>query len=417
MWISRVLVLALVATGWSAGAAQAAGETCRGQAATIVGEPHGTVTGTEGADVIVTNGAEEVDAGGGDDTVCVTATPRSCIATVDAGAGDDTVDTTATREYSKVTLGTGADRIDGGNGGQDVWTGLSDGVDAEEDTVHTGGGYDIVTSGEPGLPDADDIDLGAGSGAVVLRSEQATGVLRAAAGSPAVLSPAPLGPGRWVVDEEAEHLTRDGEVALAWQHLAVEYVDAVAGARVRYLGTDGPDDFTLLGGTADGVRLRGGPDTAYLSRGTGGGVVSGAAGRDTVTVVADRVVADLRDGTFDVDHVEGRLREVENLDVTGAVRAVVHGTAGPNFLSSNACTSRIRGGEGDDSIYSGTSRGPRSQCRDRPVDVRVFAGPGDDRLSGGSVNDHLFGGPGDDTADGHRGHDVCRAEERISCEA
>lgn len=245
---------------------------------------------------------------------------------VDAGTGDDTVDTTATREYSKVTLGTGADRIDGGNGGQDVWTGPSDGIGAEEDTVHTGGGYDLVTSGQPGLPDA-------------ATSTSA----RAAAGSPAVLSPAPLGPGCWVVDQEAEQVTRDGEVVLAWQHLAVEYVDAVAGARVRNLGTDGPNDFTLLGGTADGVRPRGGPDTAYLSRGTGGGVV-----------------ADLRDGTFDVDHVEVRLRAVENLDVRGAVRADVHGTAGPNFLYSNACTSCVHG---------------------------------------------------------HDSHDVCRAEERISCEA
>ena len=417
MRTSRILVLALVTATLTTAPAHADGETCRGQAATIVGEPHGSVTGTDADDVIVTNGAEEVAAGDGDDTVCVTATPPSYIATVDAGAGEDTVDTTATREYSDVTLGTGADRIDGGTGGQHVWTGPSDGTDAERDTVHLRGGYDLVTTGEPGLVDADDIDLGGGSGAIVLRSEQATGVLRAADGSPAVLSPARLETADWVVDQEAEQLTRDGTVVVAWHHLAVEYVDAVPGARVRYLGTDGPNDFTLLGGTADGVYLRGGPDTAYLARATGGGTVSGAGGRDTVTVVADLVVADLRDGTFEVDRAEGRLREVENLDVTGAVRAVVHGTSGRNYLVSDACLSRVRAGAGDDTVYSSTSRGPHSPCRDRDVDVRLYGGPGDDDLHGGSVNEHLLGGPGEDTADGNRGHDVCRAEHRISCEA
>ena len=35
------------------GTATAAGETCQGQAATIVGTPGGQIVGTEGADVIV----------------------------------------------------------------------------------------------------------------------------------------------------------------------------------------------------------------------------------------------------------------------------------------------------------------------------------------------------------------------------
>ena len=54
------------------GTATAAGETCQGQAATIVGTPGGQITGTEGADVIVTNDATRVDALGGDDLVCAT---------------------------------------------------------------------------------------------------------------------------------------------------------------------------------------------------------------------------------------------------------------------------------------------------------------------------------------------------------
>ena len=51
-------------------AASAAGETCRGLAATIVGTGP-SVTGTEGADVIVTGSATSVSALGGDDVICV----------------------------------------------------------------------------------------------------------------------------------------------------------------------------------------------------------------------------------------------------------------------------------------------------------------------------------------------------------
>ena len=72
---SAVLVAVVVLTALSAGVAQAvqperaAGEepaTCRGLAATIVGSPGETVEGTPHADVIVTNGAEEVEAGAGE---------------------------------------------------------------------------------------------------------------------------------------------------------------------------------------------------------------------------------------------------------------------------------------------------------------------------------------------------------------
>ena len=59
-------------------AANAAGETCRGEAATIVGTPGNPallgsdgVTGTEGRDVVVTNGAAKVSTLGGDDVICV----------------------------------------------------------------------------------------------------------------------------------------------------------------------------------------------------------------------------------------------------------------------------------------------------------------------------------------------------------
>ena len=55
---AAMLGLALLAPTASAAAA---GETCRGEAATIVGERGRRSTGTEGRDVVVTNGSTRVD--------------------------------------------------------------------------------------------------------------------------------------------------------------------------------------------------------------------------------------------------------------------------------------------------------------------------------------------------------------------
>jgi Ca2+-binding RTX toxin-like protein len=63
--------------------------TCRGQEATHVGERFGNIRGTNGADVIVTNGADRVAARRGDDIICVTGTHGPAIT---PGRGDDVVD-------------------------------------------------------------------------------------------------------------------------------------------------------------------------------------------------------------------------------------------------------------------------------------------------------------------------------------
>ena len=64
-----------------------AGESCRGEAATIVGTPGATLVGTEGRDVVVTGGASTVTTQDGNDLVCIPAT--SSAVDVDLGAGDD----------------------------------------------------------------------------------------------------------------------------------------------------------------------------------------------------------------------------------------------------------------------------------------------------------------------------------------
>ena len=65
-----------------------AAPTCNGLALTAEGSPNGTVIGTAGDDVILTRGATRVDAGAGDDSICVTGKGT---AVINAGPGDDFV--------------------------------------------------------------------------------------------------------------------------------------------------------------------------------------------------------------------------------------------------------------------------------------------------------------------------------------
>ena len=128
-------------------ATAAVAETCQGVPATIVGTPEGDVVGTAGDDVIVTGGAWSVDAGAGDDLVCIPPLEGDLLGNVtevDAGAGDDTVVSEGEHNHSWTTLGAGVDTFRGG--------GWEDRVEAGfEDTVVADRGDDLVSySIEPG---------------------------------------------------------------------------------------------------------------------------------------------------------------------------------------------------------------------------------------------------------------------------
>ncbi len=64
--------------------------------------------------MIVTDGASEVDARGGDDLVCITGSAYN--PSVDAGTGNDVVDASASRTGSQSELGAGSDRYLGSTG-------------------------------------------------------------------------------------------------------------------------------------------------------------------------------------------------------------------------------------------------------------------------------------------------------------
>ena len=88
------------------------------------------IEGTEGPDVVITNGAQEVTTLGGDDLVCITGSLTS-YGLFDTGAGDDRVDSSAASNDQNlyIHLGPGADQFSGGSANEEVvlrWSSFSD---------------------------------------------------------------------------------------------------------------------------------------------------------------------------------------------------------------------------------------------------------------------------------------------------
>jgi hypothetical protein len=161
-----------------------AGETCQGQAATLVGSPDVfSLVGTEGDDVIVTNGSWVTYADDGNDRVCVTGDSGS----VYAGFGDDVVDTRAASS-GRSFLGPGADTYLGGPGSDFVkaagnpGSGASIG-DQEVDVIDVGAGSATIYTGAPGKANADTIDVGDGKSTVYWNGYQTSGQVGFGAGS------------------------------------------------------------------------------------------------------------------------------------------------------------------------------------------------------------------------------------------
>ena len=411
MRTSRILPLTLLAVALVVPPAHAAQETCRGQAATIVGEPGETVTGTEGDDVIVTNSAYETDAGAGADTICVTG---GYAYLVDAGDGDDVVDTTAFQrlhDQARVVLGTGADTFVGGPGRDTVTTG-TDLVDAETDRVTTGRGHDYVFTGQRLLADQDDVDLGRGNDHLFLASDHNDGSLD---GGPAKNDVSlDLSAGTWVVDDEADELRQAGTVVSRWTALGVARVDGKRGVDVRYVGSGG-DDYLSLGVDLRGADLGAGDDLLLFS--LGGTVtrrIAGGPGHDSLNVFAQTSVdLDLRRHRL-ARSTDGDGYRLSGLEYyrTAADRVRMIGGPGGDEFGYDGCTVHVRGNGGDDHLHWVYGNGG---CGDR-TRFRVLGGRGDDRLRGGWYRDHLDGGRGTDLARGRGDVDWCRAETVSGCE-
>lgn len=444
----------------------AAGQTCRGEAATIVGTPGSgrALEGTEGRDVVVTNGSgADVLTLGGDDLVCVTGTARRpVLVNVYAGDGNDVVDGTGSRGWSIIAmLGVGADRFEGGNSENQVFGNYepvdSDTEDTEADVLVGGTGPDHVISGSRG-PNADVIDLGGGDDDLSYSGSMAGGgSITGGDGSDTVQLDTVVGTNR--VDNAAGQLVTNGGVAARWSDIEEFLLHGPAGpSDLEFVGTDADEsvlDWTSAGGRAT-ISLGGGDDTYEAEApGPGSRIDAGTGSRDRISLASLRtgLDLDLATGQLDVAAATPYTIEAPGFDDASlfAPQVVLRGTARDNDLTLRACAGTVHGLAGDDTIKrrlfsfdDGDLRcveklralggdGDDSIVGTRGADVlsggagrdRLAGAAGSDRLLGGGGNDlllgshspdTLLGGAGRDRADGGKGRDRCAAELRRHCE-
>ena len=379
------------------GTATAAAETCQGQPATSVGTPGGTTTGTEGADVIVTNGATRVDALGGDDRVC------------------------ATGEGGVVAiLGAGADTFTDENGGShQVVAGILDGTDTEADVIRLSK-FGRVTSGTAGTPNADTIDLAATGYLNWNGVQTAPSAVTVGQGGGLFLRSA------YSMRVEASGSVTGADTSLTWTGHFDEFSFATEAALglFEFRGTDAVEHLTVDAPATFNRNVQlGGGDDIYRTNGLGGrfSKVKGNKGEDRLMldVPTLRLKADL-DRRVD-DKNSGAATRIRNFEdyVVSAKTARIRGTNRGEDIHLVACKVWVNAGPGTDLITHSVEYGDGDELgtpkcgKYRGV---VNGGRGHDTIKGSPGNDRLLGNRGRDATDGRAGRDTCGAERRVRCE-
>ena len=413
----------LVPTG-----AQAAAETCRGLPATVVGAADQRLVGTEGPDVIVTNGAQSLTALGGNDTICVTGTPVTAgqaIIDLDAGEGDDYVEASVQGRGTATVLGAGADTFISGNGaGHSVYAGtsrLASSTDIEADDVRITLGNASVTSGQPNTENRDTVAINDGT---VVWSGRSTGSgpVTAAGRGNLVLGGIT---GSTIIDARSGTATSESTSLAFTGFTGFTFSGGTAGDTLTFRGTGADERLEVFApdGVERDVTMRGGDDF-YGTNGTGtrSSKARGGGGRDELLLALPTydVTADL-DGGRAVAR-KGRTKKIvkttgfEDLSLT-ARRGLVDGTPASEQIIVAACRVNISGDRGKDFLAATDELDDVWPVRDcSRYSAYLSGGRGKDMLFGGPGNDRLIGGAGRDTLDGGSGRDVCQGEKRRGCE-
>ena len=408
--LSLMVVATLLAPASSA-ASNASTDTagqrdlCFGQVPTIVGMSGQGVVGTEGPDVVVTNGAPAANLLGGDDLLCLTGHRISVNepGSYSTGPGADRIDSSKGTGLIFLYPGLDSDEVIGGQADEFVDAaserfGPPGAVDA--DVIATYGGRDSVwASGD------DIVDLGPGWD----RLDHWLGAIGGtfvggAAGDLLVLNFARTGPHMWNLSNSTGRLTRDNIQVTAvhgFTHFTVR-----ARGRFSFVGSKEDEKFFfhhIANGSVGAVRMRGGNDRVRLDASTPEGSFDGGDGKDLLNYV-DAPHHWLAPGTSMVLNLK-----------TGLLRnAWADGSTTRSALRfEHAAVTNW------DSYVLTTIKGTRAANRLR------FMGPGRSELFGKAGNDLLndrdgasllVGGPGHDIANGRAGIDRCEAEIRLHCE-
>ena len=426
----------------------AVGETCDGLPATIVGSPGIAVKGTEGDDVIVSNGAGGVFGKGGNDTICTTGSTRDVL--VEGGAGVNLVDRRGDLDPAAGSLVFEANTFYG-NDGRDVLTVTT------TNTVATGGGDDYVTFGDTNarysevagtidLGDGDDFFVADGDNGPLeppsLRSQRTPKLTAIGGSGEDQLTMLAYHAGRWTFDASRGRLSSGRVIELAFRgfedYESGSFVDRV---RLDFLGSSRSESFYEADqsqGVVRSVRMGRGDDEVRVF-GCGlcsstDGVIDGGSGRDllkfqdfqkhkTVINLAEHRFSRTRDGQTWTN----RLAAVEDVQVYSYRTVTLTGDGHDNDLRVWGCREAvIRGGGGDDSLYYLAKfqlapqfpvHSPEKGCERHLVNLIADGGAGRDLLRGGPGADFLDGGPGRDTAVAGHGKDRCpEVEVRKGCE-
>lgn len=384
-----LLGLALLAP---AHAATAAADTCRGEAATLVGTGP-VLTGTEDRDVIVTGTATLVEALGGDDVICVRGTYPFVPVEVRAGGGDDVVDTASRTMAATSTVdgGEGSDQIavdftNDGASSVDMAQGIVRADDKTLDLVSFETA-DISTTwpGGSGASGPDSVSYSGTSGhdAVTLRLDRS-------AADP---------------DVSVETYGGDDEVFFANTPTTSTRVDTGRGKDLLVAASpNGAVRLDLATGRWRSARFFGDPN--YWT--TPDVVVSAVDNLEHAVLMAPEVklIGDRRSNSLSFNGCEGTVR-----GGAGSDRLSV--TAGDPWWDtlSYDCdalsleeSSTMNGGAGRDTLRGGGG------------DDTLRGGAGNDVLRGRGGKDVLLGGQGKDTANGGQRRDRCAAERERRCE-
>lgn len=401
---------------------------CRGLEATIVGDPkqRTVLRGTARRDVIVSNGVPQIDAGGGDDIICVTGRPdRRNLATVRAGDGADVVDASAARNGAIIHPGRGADRVVGSRYADTVLGG--DSPDGASDRISTGAGDDLVSTPTTAAPASDRIRLGAGSDVAQLSGIARGTQVEGGPGYNSLLASSRAA-GRVVWDNRSGRLHVNDATLASWRGFNRFALAAPSAASLTFRGSkgkealrlDGPNKRATMGAGNDVVE-----ETGQTTSSSGYTRLAGGNGHDTFEFAqAAAVEANLSAGVFNYAPTANDaefafpILDFESLNIWSD-SAVLVGTNDRNNLVALGCTVRINGAGGDDRLAVTNKANPdatRFACPEFTESSTLAGGAGDDTLVGYRGTDTLHGGPGRDLADGGADIDTCRAERRINCE-
>ena len=287
-------------------------ELCFGQVPTIVGTPGDDVLqGTEGTDVVITNGALGANLLGGDDLLCATDVVPSGDSRFDTGSGNDRIDASLTVGYNATFyLGPGSDEFIGSDEGQEIVVAADASAgDPDADIISTGGSRDNVTTSGSDL-----VDLGGAFDQLYVIGDSTGADYVGGQGSDRfVLDTRPHhAPHNWILNSSTGRLTRDAKAAASFR--GFHYFETAIAGSLTVIGSEADETVRMAYGwlareAAVDVRVRGGDDYVVFWGGTPGGRFDGGEGSDRFVYarVDDRRLPDHASILFDL--ASGLLRD------------------------------------------------------------------------------------------------------------